>query len=134
MREFTCLIVHWCVDLYSELRFVVTVPFKVTRHIFFLKVIMYVVLTTSCFLFWQSKVICRGVCGAVWISFKANYYPIQNKNHMQFGSVWITILKKSEPIQIMRFNLQRFLDIQNVNYIYLFFLGKLYISFIYFYF
>jgi len=41
---------------------------------------------------------------------------------MQFGSVWMIILKKSEQIQskYMRFDLDRFLDIQNVKKIKLF--------------
>jgi len=41
---------------------------------------------------------------------------------MRFGSVWMIILKKSEPIRFkyMRFDLDRFLDIQNVKKIKLF--------------
>jgi hypothetical protein len=64
----------------------------------------------------------RGVRGAVWIGFEAKCQPIQNKNHMRFGSVWMSFLKKSEPnrSKYMRFNLDRFLDIQNAKYIFLF--------------
>jgi len=40
-------------------------------------------------------IIFRGVRGLVWIGFEAKYHPIQNKNHMRFGSVWMIILKKS---------------------------------------
>jgi len=64
----------------------------------------------------------RGVRGPVWIGFETKYHPIQNKNHKWFGSVWMIILKKSEPIRskYMPFDLDRFLDIQNVKKIKLF--------------
>ena len=60
---------------------------------------------------------CRGVRGPVWIGFVVKNQPIQNKNHVRFGSVWMIMLKKSEPIRskYMRFNLDRFLDIQSVT-------------------
>jgi hypothetical protein len=59
----------------------------------------------------------RGVRGPVWIGFEVKNQPIQNKNHVRFGSVWMIMLKKSEPIRskYMRFNLDRFLDIQSVT-------------------
>jgi hypothetical protein len=70
----------------------------------------------------QLSMTTRGVRGAVWIGFEAKCQPIQNKNHMRFGSVWMSILKKSEPnrSKYMRFNLDRFLDVQNAKYIFLF--------------
>ena len=61
--------------------------------------------------------ITRGVRGPVWIGFEVKNQPIQNKNYVRFGSVWMIMLKKSEPIRskYMRFNLDRFLDIQSVT-------------------
>jgi hypothetical protein len=59
----------------------------------------------------------RGVRGPVWIGFETKSQPIQNKNHVWFGSVWMIILKKSDPnrSKYMRFNLDRFLDIQSAT-------------------
>ena len=57
----------------------------------------------------------KGVCGSNWIGFEVKSHPIQNKNYTQFSSVWMIILKKSDPIRskYTRFNLDRFLNFQN---------------------
>ncbi len=70
-----------------------------------------------CILQKKSSIEIRGVRGPVWIGFVVKNQPIQNKNHVRFGSVWMIMLKKSEPIRskYMRFNLDRFLDIQSVT-------------------